>query len=118
MQLESRSDIAGESQLKFQPFKDQVKNLEEQIQCLKVDNEQLRLLVNDFITTSVDHNGHVAKDAPVKTSGLLISEELKIENDTIDEQTILISTDSQITYQIPSEKAALHHEVSVKCDKQ
>ena len=53
MQLESSSDLAVQSKVQFHPLKDQVKNLEEQIQCLKFDNEQLRLHVNDFITTEM-----------------------------------------------------------------
>ena len=98
MQLESSSNLAVQSKVQFHPLKDQVKNLEEQIQCLKFDNERLRLHVNDFITTSVGHISQVPEDAPVKTHGDM---ELKIENDVIAEQTILTSSDSEMTYQIP-----------------
>ena len=113
MQLESSSDLAVQSKVQFHPLKDQVKNLEEQIQCLKFDNEQLRLHVNDFITTSVSHIGQVLEATPVKTHGdmdLLISEELKTENDVhvIAEPTILTSTDSKITYQFPLAEVTLH----------
>ena len=109
MQLESSSDPAGEPQLKFQPFKDQVKNLEEQIQCL---NERLCLHVND-ITNSIGHIAHVVEPTLVKPQGdmkLSISEQKKIENDVIAEQTILTSSDSPMANEIPLE---VHHEVNL-----
>ena len=115
MQLESRSDLGGEPQLKFQPFKDQVRNLEEEIQCLKFDNERLRLHVND-ITNSIGHIAHVVVATPVKARGdteHLISEEMKIENDVIGEQTILTSSISLMADEIPLEEVTLHHEVNL-----
>ena len=113
MQLESSSDLAGEPQLKFHSLKDQVKNLEEEIQCSKLDNERLRLHVNDFITKSKGHIGHSRSvlTMPVKAQEdkeWLISEELKIENDVIAEQTILTSCDFEMTHQSPLEEVTLH----------
>ena len=119
MQLESSSDLAGEPQLKFHPFEDQVKNLEEQIQCLKVDNEQLRLHVNDFITNSIGHIGHDTEAIPVKTHGdmeHLISEELKIEK-VIGLQTHFTSGDSEMISQIPLGEDTLH-QVKLQLDNQ